>query len=149
MRKLNRIRIGETEYPILCDLNVLETLQEEFGNVNTFERKLLGLEYVKDENGQQVYQEDGRPRMTIVEPSIKAIKIALVEMINEGIAYEAYSEGKQWDMLDDLEILAMCAIPYTELSTIIHDEYKRCFETKKPMPREKKTSRSKKSTSLG
>lgn len=149
MNKLRTIRIGDTDYPMLCDLNVLETLQEEFGSVNTFERKLLGLEFVKDEDGNQVYQADGKPKMTLVDPSIKAIKIALVEMVNEGIAYSAYSEGKQWDMIDDLMLVANCTMPYTEIANIVHEEYKRCFETKKPMPREKKTTRSKKSTSLG
>lgn len=136
--KLNTIQIGNEKYPLLCDLNVLDTIQTEFGSVNEFERKILGLEFQKDEHGNQIYTPEGKPQMYLVDPSIKAIKIALVEMINEGIAYSAYAEGKSWDMVDDLEILALCQIPYTELSTILHNEYKRCFETKKSMPREKR-----------
>lgn len=142
--KLNKIDIGGTKYPLLCDLNVLETIQTEFGTVNEFERKLLGLEYAKDAEGNQIYKEDDTPAMKLVEPSIRAIKIALVEMVNEGIAYEAYSQGKSWEMLDDLEVLALCTIPYRELADILHDEYKRCFLTKKPMPRETKRTKSQK-----
>lgn len=142
--KLNMIDIGGKKYPLLCDLNVLEMIQDEFGTVNDFERKLLGLDYVKDEKGNQIYTEDGSPKMKLVEPSIRAIKIALVEMVNEGIAYEAFSQGKSWEMLEDLDILAMCTIPYRELADILHEEYKRCFLTKKPMPRETKRTKSQK-----
>lgn len=139
--KLNTIEIGGKKFPILCDLNVLETIQEEFGTVNEFERALLGLKLVKNEDGTQAYREDGSPKMELVEPSIKAIKIALVEMVNEGIAYTAFNEGKSWEMMEDLELLAICTIPYTELAETLHNEYKRCFETKKSMPREAKRAK--------
>lgn len=136
--KLNTINLGGKKYPLLCDLNVLETLQDEFGTVSEFERKLLGVRYVKDSEGNLVYDDDGNARMELVEPSIKAIKIALVEMVNEGIAYEAYSQGRSWEMIDELDVMVMCTIPYSDLANILHDEYKRCFLTKKSTPREKK-----------
>lgn len=136
--KLNTINLGGKKYPLLCDLNVLETLQDEFGTVSEFERKLLGVRYVKDSEGNLTYDEDGNARMELVEPSIKAIKVALVEMVNEGIAYEAYSQGRSWEMIDELDVMVMCTIPYSDLANILHDEYKRCFLTKKSTPREKK-----------
>ena len=136
--KLNTINLGGKKYPLLCDLNVLETLQDEFGTVSEFERKLLGVRYVKNSEGDIVYDEEGNARMELVEPSIKAIKIALVEMVNEGIAYEAYSQGRSWEMIDELDVMVMCTIPYSDLANILHDEYKRCFLTKKSTPREKK-----------
>lgn len=136
--KLNTINLGGKKYPLLCDLNVLETLQDEFGTVSEFERKLLGVRYVKDSEGNLTYDEDGNARIELVEPSIKAIKVALVEMVNEGIAYEAYSQGRSWEMIDELDVMVMCTIPYSDLANILHDEYKRCFLTKKSTPREKK-----------
>lgn len=136
--KLNTITLGGKKYPLLCDLNVLETLQDEFGTVSEFERKLLGVRYVKNSEGDIVYDEEGNARMELVEPSIKAIKVALVEMVNEGIAYEAYSQGRSWEMIDELDVLVLCTIPYSDLANILHDEYKRCFLTKKSTPREKK-----------
>lgn len=136
--KLNTINLGGKKYPLLCDLNVLETLQDEFGTVSEFERKLLGVRYVKDSEGNLTYDEDGNARMELVEPSIKAIKVALVEMVNEGIAYKAYSQGRSWEMIDELDVMVMCTIPYSDLANILHDEYKRCFLTKKSTPREKK-----------
>ena len=138
MEKLKTIQIGNENYPILCDLNVLDTLQNEFGSVHDFELALMGVKYIKDKDGRQIYTEDGEPQIEVVEPSIKAIKIALVEMVNEGIAYKAYCENKSWDMLEDFEILVNCQIPFSELSNILHEEYKRCFETKKSTPRESK-----------
>lgn len=136
--KLNTITLGGKKYPLLCDLNVLETLQDEFGTVSEFERKLLGVRYVKDSEGNLIYDEDGNARMELVEPSIKAIKVALVEMVNEGIAYEAYSQGRSWEMIEELDVMVVCTIPYSDLANILHDEYKRCFLTKKSTPREKK-----------
>lgn len=146
--KLNTIDIGEKRYPILCDLNVLETLQDEFGSISEFERKLIGLEYVM-EDGKYKYTSEGKPEMKLVDPSLKAIRIALVEMVNEGIAYEAYQKGTTWEMVEEIDILAHCTMPYGDLSSLLHEEYKRCFETKKSMPRESKRKKSQSSTSLG
>lgn len=129
--KLNTIKIGTVKYPLLCDLNALEHIQDEYESVNAFEMALLGLSLVKDKEGKQIYESDGTPKMNLGEPKIRAIRIALVSMINEGLAYQAYQNGTTYDQVDGEELIASCTIPYYELGKILHAEYKRCFATKK------------------
>lgn len=131
MEKLKRIMIAKKTYPMKCDLNVLEALQEEFGSVNEFERLLLGIRMKKDEEGRQLYTKDGEPQIYIVEPSIKAIKAALPLMINEGLAIEAAEKGGVAERVEDLDVIAGCDISFELLSRMIHEEYKKCFVTKK------------------
>lgn len=131
MEKLKRIMIAKKTYPMKCDLNVLEALQEEFGSVNEFERLLLGIRMKKDEEGRQLYTKDGEPQIYIVEPSIKAIKAALPLMINEGLAIEAAEKGGVAEHVEDLDVIAGCDISFELLSRMIHEEYKKCFVTKK------------------
>ncbi len=131
MEKLGRICIAGETYPIKMDLNVLELLQEEFGTVNEFERQLVGIRYRKDGEGKQMYTADGEPLAYMVEPSIKAIKAALPLMINEGLAIEAYREGKPCERLEDMDVVSKCDVSFELLSKIIHEEFKKCFATKK------------------
>lgn len=131
MEKLKRIMIAKKTYPMKCDLNVLEALQEEFGSVNEFERLLLGIRMQKDEEGRQLYTKDGEPQIYIVEPSIKAIKVALPLMINEGLAIEAAEKGGVAEHVEELDVIAGCDISFELLSRMIHEEYKKCFVTKK------------------
>ena len=46
---LNTIILQGKTYPIRCDINVCEAVQDEFGSLPAFERKLLGLEFQRDE----------------------------------------------------------------------------------------------------
>ncbi len=131
MRKMAEIRIGKKDYPMKMDLNVLEHIQEEYGSINQFERDILGIEYVKDENGKQLYTKDGDCRMRIVEPSVKAIKAVLPMMINEGLAIEADIRGGEYVPVSEQEIFRECQIPFEDLADMIHKEFARCFETKK------------------
>lgn len=126
MNKITEINIGGRKEPLFCDLSVLERLQDEFGSLNSFEKALIGLKEETDAEGNVV-------NTYIVEPSMKAINVALVEMINEGRAIRAYEQGKTWEAVDDIEILSICTVPFQILAPIIHQEYKRCFETKKPI----------------
>ena len=128
---MNTITINGVSYPILCDLNALETIQEEFESINKFEMDLLGLKLVKDEGGKQVYERDGSPKMELIEPKIKAIKIALVAMINEGLRFNAYQSGTACEQVSGEKLIAECEIPYYELARKLHEEYKRCFASKK------------------
>lgn len=55
MQKLKRILINGKTYPIKMDLNVLETIQNEYGTINEFERDILGLKFAKDAEGRQIF----------------------------------------------------------------------------------------------
>lgn len=131
MRKMARIKIGQNDYPMKMDLNVLEYIQEEYGSINQFERDILGIELVKDEDGKQIYTKAGDCQMRIVEPSVKAIKAALPMMINEGLAIEADIKGERYVPVSEQEIFRSCQIPFGDLADMIHEEFAKCFETKK------------------
>lgn len=131
MRKLTHIIISGKTYPIIVDLNVLEHIQNEYGSIHKFERDLIGIHFKKDENGNQEYTEDGKPKMYMTEPSIKAIKTALPAMINEGMSIEAEEGNKSYENVTEKQIFRDCNMAFDLLSDIIHAEYKRCFEVKK------------------
>lgn len=129
--KLKRIIINGKTYPMKMDLNVLELIQEKYESVSKFERDILGIKYVKNEDGTQRYNADGDPQMVIGEVSIKAIKLALPAMINEGLAIEAEETGKAFDRVEEEFIFRNCNISYELLGEMIYEEFKRCFEVKK------------------
>lgn len=110
---------------------MLEIIQDEFGTINEFERKLLGLRFLKDKEGKQILGKDGEPVMYAGEVSIKAIKVALPAMINEGLQIEADETGKTFDPIEDEYILRNCNISFELLGEIIQEEFKKCFEIKK------------------
>ena len=131
MENLKKITIGGIEYPYKIDLNVLEKIQEEYGTIGQFERVLIGLEFMTDEKGNQMYTENGEPRMWKVAPKIRAIRMVLPWMINEGREIEAEDTGRSWEPVTEAEIARKCDIPYTDLAEIIHEEFSRCFSAKK------------------
>ncbi len=131
MEKLKRIMIGGKSYPFKIDLNVLEHIQNEYGTINQFERDLLGLRFKKDQEGKQVYNGEGEPVMVKTETSIKAIKTVLPAAINEGLAIEADEENKSFEKVTEEYIIRECTIPFDVLGKMLHEEFKRCFATKK------------------
>lgn len=131
MEKLKRMLIGERTYPFRIDLNVLEEIQEEYGSINRFERDLLGLRFKKDGEGNQLYDGGGKMMMEVGEPSIKAIKMVLPMAINEGILIEADEQNREAEVLEEEFIIRNCTIGYDVLSEMLHEEFKRCFATKK------------------
>lgn len=123
MEKLKSIFVGSKKYPIKMDMNVLEAIQDSYGTIAKFERELLGLRYKKNEDGEwKLYKK---------EPSIKAIKTALPLMINEGLEIEAEERGTCFEPISDSLVFRECSIPFDILAGIIHEEFKRCFATKK------------------
>lgn len=131
MEKMKRILIARRTYPYKIDLNVLEAIQDKYGSISQFERELLGYRFRLDEDGNQIYSEDGEPVMYRVEPSIRAIKAVLPAAINEGLAIEAEERGKEYVPIAEEEVFRNCTISYELLARMLHDEFKRCFETKK------------------
>jgi hypothetical protein len=138
--KLNYIDIGGMEFPIYCDLNVLEKAQEEFESLTRFERELIGLELVRDADGNLVLNEDGTIKKKEGEPKIKALSFALREMVREGRKIEERQTGEEPVDISEDELIELCDIGYRELSFKLHQEFNRCFEAKK----KKKVTKTKK-----
>lgn len=142
MEKLNKITIGEKQYPVKIDINVLETIQNEYGSVYAFERDILGLKFIKDEEGQQIYDEKGSPKAVVVEPSVKAVKFILPLMINEGLQIEAEETGGLFEPVEETQIYRGRMMELSELASFIHAEYKRCYAAKKTGPGKRMTPKS-------
>lgn len=132
------------KYPIYCDLNVLELIQEEFTSVNKFERDLMGLTPLIDENGEVKRNEEGSILNLQGEPKIKAIVFGLYLMIREGQRIDSRQTGKEWEELTIDEIRELCTIPFGELARKLHEEFNRCFDIKK---KSKRATSRRKSTS--
>ena len=127
---LNHIEINGVKYPVFCDLNVLEVIQEKFTSVNKFERDLLGLTPLY-QDGELQRDEKGLILNSQGEPKIKAIVYGLYLMIREGQRIDARQTGKEWEELSMDEIRECCTIPFSDLATLLHDEFNRCFNVKK------------------
>lgn len=119
IEKLTYIQLGSEEYPIKCDLAVLEAIQNEYGSIHKFELKLVGRE-PKEEK-----------KLVKVEPSIRAIRFVLPLMINEGIDIENMQTGKKRKHITESDLKVLCTdINVFDMANELHDEFIKCFETK-------------------
>ena len=134
--ELNRIEIDGVKYPIYCDLNVLELIQDNFTSINKFERDILGLTPLLDENGEIKRNEEGLILNSQGEPKIRAIVFGLYLMIKEGQRIDTRQTGKEWEELTIDDIRELCKVPFMELSEKLHAEFNRCFEVKKKLKRQ-------------
>lgn len=134
--ELNHIEIDGVKYPIYCDLNVLELIQDNFTSINKFERDILGLTPLLDENGEIKRNEEGLILNSQGEPKIRAIVFGLYLMIKEGQRIDTRQTGKEWEELTIDDIRELCAVPFMELSEKLHAEFNRCFEVKKKLKRQ-------------
>lgn len=117
-QKLERVKIGNKEFPIKLDMFVLEKIQKVFGNINSFELLVKGLSEKVDESGKKTY--------VYTEPSIEAINMVLPEMIYEGCDIEGVDIE-----LSEKDIIRNVKCSYIELQQIIIKEFNKCFETEK------------------
>lgn len=119
MFELTHIKINDTiELPIKCDLYVLNMLQQEYGSIEEFEMKLVGLK-----------EKDGKTYR--VEPSVNAVAHALPLMVMEGMDIEKELNGRHYDVKSVKHLIALTTRNYRELAKELHEEMKRCFQTKK------------------
>ena len=147
--ELDRITLCRgKEFPLICDLAVLEKLQEEYDYaINEFERDILGFVPKKDENGNLMYRDDGSLVLTQGTPRIRALSIGLTLMVNEGLRLEAYKNGGKPKSYTEDEIIYLCKIPFMSLSAMLHEEFMKCFASKKKLtyPARKVQNRKRKS----
>lgn len=118
---LNHITLSGEEYPIKCDLLVLEKIQEEFGNVNDFENLILNWESVEI---------DGEKQIKSKFPSARAVNFTLPLMINEGIEIENELTGQKRPPVNRKDIIRKVDMRLTEIAGLIHEEFAKCFKTK-------------------
>ena len=142
MRKIYipTVEIDGEEYPIYCDLYVLSQIQERM-DINDFERGIIGVEVVRDEDGNPEHDENGNIHLVRGKYDIGAMIMGLTLMINEGMMIDAEQNGKEYDPVDEKYLARVCDMPLVQLSNVIHEAFGRCLISKKN--RKKAASRKK------
>lgn len=128
--ELHSIKLSGKEYPIKCDMLVLEKIQEAYGTIGEFEKAIMTWEPELDENGDEMVDGEGRTRYHGKFPEARAVNDALVWMVNEGEAIMAEAEGRAAVKYSKEEIVRKVDITLTELANKLHDEFYRCFRIK-------------------
>lgn len=141
--ELTKIRLSGKEYPVKCDLLVLEKIQDAYGNITDFEDGLRILEPVIDENGKKVkviepvvdkngemVEQKEKTKYSVKWPRIKNLRKGLYWMACEGEAITADIEKRPPESIDEMALFRSVDIPVFELADILHAEFNRCFETK-------------------
>lgn len=122
-KKIRTIQVEDREIPMICTFNVLEQLQEEYGTIQNFQQKALGLvdSGEKDGNGATVWKSG-----TI---HIKSVLTAATLMINEGIAVT--EQGEPVTREDVGMLLRAAGLSIAEASSLVIESLIECIEPKK------------------
>lgn len=128
--KVEHIILSGQEYPIKCDLLVLEKIQEEYQDLNEFENRLTGFVPYRDEDGSIKRNADGYMIGTSETPDIKTLKKALFWMVQEGADIEAEETGKEPMQVSEKALFRSVDMPPRELGKMLRDEFARCFKQK-------------------
>lgn len=105
--KVEHIEVDGKKYPYFFDLNMLEQIQDEYGSIAEWDKKLTGKE-----------GEDGNK-----EWSCKHVKKSFASMINEGYAKEGSSET-----IDEKQVGAIFAkAGLREIGSIVQRQVTECI----------------------
>jgi hypothetical protein len=128
----NWIPVGGRQLPLLCSLHVLSRIQERYGSVSEFERQLLGVRDTGETgaDGGRVYEP--------AEVSVGAVIFGLVEMVNEGLEFEAQGGREAPERVGERYITLHLETGVFEAKDIVHGEFTRSFDAKKKPPAGKK-----------
>ena len=120
--ELKQFELNDISYPILCDLIVLEKIQNEVGDIIAAEDKIRGFVPRMDADGVI-----DRTVGTWTIPDISLTCQALVWMMEEG---QAVTEGKEEiPTVDDLKRQDEYTI--TDMALIVFEEFETCISGKK------------------
>lgn len=84
-KKFETIEYMGKTYRVVCNLNVMQEIQEKFNSFSEWSEKITGNNDKK-------------------EPSISAIKFGFLFMLNEGIEIESEETGKELKKLDSKQV---------------------------------------------
>lgn len=127
--ELSYIKIGRKEYPILCNIIVLEGLQNKYGTLTDYEYALRGITEVVDEDGVPVKDESGNNILEYGTPSIEAIMDGIYPSICEGINYYNEINEESMEIPTELQI-KRCIVSIMDMSLKFFKEFIKCFEVK-------------------
>ena len=128
--ELKYIELSGEKYPVKCDLVVLEKIQDEFGSLEEFEKKITPWEPKLDEAGEKIKNEKGNVETEFKMMDIKAMNTALYFMVNEGEEVAAEKVGREPHTYSRNEIVRKADINPGSLVLKLLKEYYRCFDLK-------------------
>lgn len=127
---LNEIELSGEKFPIKCDLLVLEKAQEKYGDIEEFEKKIMSVKPLLDEDGKRVKDKKGNQKYVVVMPDIEATNDALYWMALEGEDIAAEHDGREKKKLTREAVLRRVDLSPVRLAMKVHEEFARCFEEK-------------------
>lgn len=132
--ELQYIKLSGKEYPIKCDLLVVEKIQEKYESIDDFENGLLTWELVRDEAGNIVYEEkeeeNKKPKARGRFPKMECVNDALFWFVCEGEAIAAEIEHRAPERISREKIVRSVDISIIKLANLLYDEFFRCFSLK-------------------
>ena len=145
--KLNYIELSGEAWPIKCDMAVLEQIQEKYGDLQEFEKKLYQFRPNLDENGEEIRNDEGLIVGTMEYPDVGAVIDALFWMVSEGMEIEAEESGKEPRKVSRKELIRKIDASPIDVGDALHDEYVRCFRRKNVKTTQNQDKRKKAGTS--
>ena len=127
---MNTIILSGKEYPMKCDNLVLEKIQDKYEDLGKYENMLNGFIPELDEYGEEVRNEEGLLMGHYKMPDIKIINEAAVWFIQEGLAIKREENKEEIPEISDRTLIRQIDFNPRELSTILYQEFSRCFERK-------------------
>lgn len=145
--EMKKIVMQGKEYPIKCDLLVLEKLQQEFGSLNDFENGLITMEEIQEEKKEEEAgdleqelqrelgvepeekKEEEKKKYKVKFPDMKCVKAALYYMVNEGEEIEAEREGRTPVVYTREELGRKAGAAIIGIANQLHMEFYNCFFT--------------------
>ena len=82
---VEKIVLSGEDFPIKCDILVLEKIQNKYGELGSFENGISGFTPKVDENGEEVRNDEGLLIGTYGMPNLEMLNDALVWFVKEGI----------------------------------------------------------------
>lgn len=125
--KPNSIALSGSEYPVKCDMLVLEKVQEKYGDLSAFENRIRKFIPDTDDKGDYVKNKDGLIVGHYEYPDIAALMDLTYWSICEGMEIS----GKECE-LTRKELIRLIDVTPLELSEIMHAEYIGAFQRKNP-----------------
>lgn len=136
---LNKIKLGEKQYPIKCDIAILEKIQEKYGSIEAFEENILTWEKALDKNGEEIIEkkagENGevleKPKIKGKMPRIKYVNDFLFWVIQEGELISADNEKREAKKYTRDQVVRLATNrKIMDLARELHDEFYRCLTQK-------------------
>lgn len=132
--EMTYITLSGREFPIRCDIKVLEQIQEKYKDLAAFEDLIYAFTPALDKNGKPEKDKEGNIVGHLGIPDVKAVNDALYFMVSEGL--EVAGE----DTVTRDELLSYVDASPIDVGKALQPEYDKCFKRKNLPTTQKKAT---------